>query len=93
MERPMNSDRLKALEKEQAAFDRALPSLLESHPDEYVVFRDEAARSFHASFSEAYAQAIREFGPDEGFLVAHIANAMPQHVSVAWDLGVMFGGR
>lgn len=85
----MATDRTLAVE--QAAFDALLPSLLESHAGQYVLFKDGQPVEFFDGHEAAFNAGLERFGLDAVFLVAPIEPPAPRSVSLAWDAGVMFG--
>ena len=76
---------------EQRAFDKALPSLLESHRGEFVIFSGKKPVGFHDTFDEAYSTALGRFGSDGVFLISEVKEFKPESLSLSWDLGVMCG--
>jgi hypothetical protein len=77
------------LQREQDAFDAALPDLLVEHRGQIVIFKDERPVGFYRSFEEAYAQAIRHFGLDTVFLISKVTVEKPSSSSITWDLAVL----
>jgi len=78
------------LEAEWTAFRQALPGLLATHRDQFVLWRDARPIRFCSSYKEAYEAGLDAFGPDDEYLVAHVAPSEPRAVSIAWQAGVMF---
>lgn len=81
----------RTIEDEQLAFDKALPSLLEAHTGEYVLFHDGRAVAFCPTRGEAYQQGLETFGLEETFLVSEVKPKRSETASLSWELGVMFG--
>lgn len=79
----------RTLADERAAFEAMLPELLQSHDGEFVVVHEGVAVSFHPTFADAYAAAIRTYGRDAVVLVTEVAEPNPVPVSLSWSLGVM----
>jgi len=82
-------DRDARLQTEQAAYDRLFPSLLATHPGEYVVIKDGTPVGFYPSFPAAYSYAVERFGLDDVFVVSKIVERTPEPVSLAWEAGVL----
>lgn len=80
------------LAEEQQAFEAQLDALLSEHLDEYVLFKDGAAVAFFDDEDAALADGLERFGLDDVFLVSRVARPEPERLSLAWELGVMFGG-
>ena len=78
------------IEREQQAFDFALPDLLEEHEGEWVVFRDAKPVLFEATLQKAYAAAVERYGSREVFLVQEVRPARSEPVSISWEAGVMY---
>jgi len=81
----------RTIEEEQRAFDEALPSLLDAHGGEHVLFHGGNAVAFFPTRDEAYRQGLDRFGLDETFLVAEVKPRRSETASLSWELGVMFG--
>jgi hypothetical protein len=73
--------------EETERFRAALPELIKHHPGRWVVFRDGAVVSDHATEDEAYRAAVVRFGVQGGFVVAPVAHVEPTPITA----GVMFG--
>lgn len=85
----MAQNTVNSLDREQEAFDAALPDLLQSHGGEFVVFKDRHPAGFFQSFAEAYSTAIERFGLDASFLVSEVKPPDRSSSSLSWDLGVL----
>ena len=86
------SANLKAVEREQAAFDARLDEMLREHPAEFVLFQGGKPVGFFPTYDEAYQAGLTAFGADSPFLVSEVKRRVPQTTSMAWEAGVMFGG-
>lgn len=82
----------RTLAEEQHAFEAQLDALLAEHRDQYVLFKDGAAVAFFDNEDSALADGLERFGLEEVFLVSCVARPEPERLSLAWELGVMFGG-
>jgi len=80
------------LAEEQQAFEAQLEALLAEHRDQYVLFKDGAAVAFFDDEDSALAEGLERFGLEDVFLVSCVARPEPERLSLAWELGVMFGG-
>ena len=78
---------------EQKAFDAQLPGLLAKHAGKFVLQRNGQVLGVFPDYGSAYAEGIRQFGPDESFFIAKVEEVRPQPVSYARLGGVMFGTR
>ena len=76
----MNSQ-LEAIAIEHEAFGEELDEMLKNHAGQWVVFHDRKPFEFYTSVAEAYAEAIRRFGPEGGFLLQQVA---PLSIELAW---------
>ena len=82
---PMGSyDQVKV---ESERFYEALPTLMQKYHHRWVVFRDGALVSDHATEEQAFNDALRRFGPAGGFVVAPVEDVRATPVTA----GVMFG--
>jgi hypothetical protein len=54
---------------ERELFDQQLPELLKEIPGRWVVFKNGAVCSVHDGLEEAYRAALKQFGPNAGFLI------------------------
>ncbi|HEY3319868.1 MAG TPA: hypothetical protein VGP72_05255 [Planctomycetota bacterium] len=86
----MTTEQTRTLEQEQADFEAALPELLKSHGEEFVVFKDSRAHAFYRDFDSAYAFALKTFGVDAVFLIARVERPEPLCTSLSWTAGAMF---
>ena len=82
---------IRALQREQDAFDKVLPKLLRKHKGEFVVFKDGLPIDFFPSYEDAYAMALDRYGHAAVFLISEIVKRVPQPVSLSWNAGVLFG--
>jgi microcompartment protein CcmL/EutN len=81
-----------AILDEKAAFERELPTLMQEHAGEFVVFFRGSCHGIFASFEAAYQAALEQFGSTAEFLVSRIEiPGAPEAVSMALYAGVMFG--
>ena len=77
------------LKVEQSAFDARLDTLLQEHPGEFVVFKDQQPVWFFTSYDEAYSWAIDHFGLSDIFLVSEVKKRSDESVSISWQAGVL----
>ena len=87
----MKSESIDRIRREQDAFDRLLPELLEEHRGEYAVFRDGKPVGFYSTRDVAYRAALDCCGLDAVFLVCEVTEVVTETVSVAWEFGLMSG--
>jgi hypothetical protein len=73
--------------EETKRFHQALPELLSAHRDHWVVFMDGKVKSQHASEQEAYADAVKTYGRDGGFVIAKVVEVSSTPITA----GVLFG--
>jgi len=73
--------------EETKRFHQALPGLLNSHRGSWVVFMNGKVQSEHASEQAAYAEAVKNFGRDGGFVVARVVEVTSTPITA----GVLFG--
>ena len=73
--------------EETKRFHQALPGLLKDHRDRWVVFKDGEVKSEHDSEDSAYADAVKRFGRDGGFVVARVTEVSLTPINA----GVLFG--
>ena len=73
--------------EETMKFHAALPGLLEKHRGKWVVFKAGTVSSEHTSDVDAYADAVKKFGADGGFVVAQVTEVRSTPVTA----GVLFG--
>lgn len=86
----VNSNEL-TIEQEQEAFDRQLDGLKAEHAGRAVLMKGGEVLGIFEDLQAAYAEGVARFGPHSVFLTARIESREPRPVSVAWELGVMFG--
>jgi hypothetical protein len=86
-EKQMGTDAAERVREENERFRKALPELLETYPNRWVVFRDGAVISDHDSQLAAYTAAVEAFGPHGGFVVAPVKEQVPTPMTAA----VLFG--
>jgi hypothetical protein len=79
------------IQQEYEAFKKALPSLLPSHRNEFVLQKDGVVVAFFDTYDTAYATGLSKFGLNGAFLVAKIEEVSPSVISYALSGGVMFG--
>jgi hypothetical protein len=72
---------------ETRRFRAALPSLVERHAGQWVVFKDGCVASVHASLDEAYRSGLRAFGP----LGGHVVDRVEYRTAIPATAGVVFG--
>src|SRR5450432_1731980 len=68
-------------------FRAGLPELLKEHRGKWVVFLGGEVKSFHPNERAAYDNAVKEFGPGTGYVIAPVIETRPTPVTAA----VMFG--
>jgi len=66
---------------EMERFRAKLPTLLGTIPGRWVVFRDGEVTADFANEGDAYAEAIRLFGLEGGFVIARVAEERPAELS------------
>jgi hypothetical protein len=79
-----------AIEREQEAFDRELPSMLAEHEGEFALFHGGQLIALFPIYEEAYRAGLDRYGVDATFLVSEVKTRAPQVTSYAWESGVMF---
>ena len=72
---------------ETRRFRAALPSLLDRHAGQWVVFKDGVVASVHASMDDAYRAGLRAFGPQGG----HVVDRVQRRAAIPATAGVVFG--
>lgn len=85
----MSSTSSDVLAKEKEAFASALPEMMAEHAGEFVVFHGENRLGFFPTFQAAYAEALKQFGIDEDFLVSEVKAPGFEVASLSWALGAM----
>lgn len=79
------------LRKERDAFDAALEGLLAAgHGGKYALVVDGTVQAMLATEAEAYEEGLRRLGLDTVFLVAQVAPAVAEPVSMSWELGLLY---
>ncbi len=86
-----DGERYEQLRVEQEAFDQQLDDMLQSHPGEFVLFKDGKPVSFYSDYQAAYKAGIENFGTNQIFLVSEVKKREPAPISLSWFAGVMFG--
>ncbi len=79
------------IEQEQKAFEQQFDVLYARAPNTFVLMKEGEPIAFHQNYQAAFADGIERFGPTETFLVGHLAKKAPANISLAWQMGVMFG--
>ena len=82
-------DRMKALQREQDAFDQRVAELLVEHQGEFLVFHKGAPVGFFETYNEAYQAGIDRLGLDEVYLIAKVEEKKPETASLSWQFGVL----
>ena len=67
-----------AVRMEYGRFSQALPDLLQRIPGRWIVFKDGAVVSHHATEEEAFAAGLDEFGEGGGQVIALVAEIISQ---------------
>ena len=73
--------------EETKRFRAAMPKLLDTYRDKWVVFKDGVVDSAHDDEKSAYLAASQKFGPGTGYVIAHVIETRPTPVTAA----VLFG--
>jgi len=82
---------LERLRKEREAFDAQLGQLLAAgHGGKHALVVESTVQGIFATEAEAYEEGLRRVGIDALFLVTQVAPAVPEPVSVAWELGLLY---
>ena len=82
---------MRTIDDEQAELERLMPSFVNEHTGQAVLFRDGTAE-FHATFDDAFRAGLQRFGLDTPFVVTLVAPDGSAQSSPALELGVMFRG-
>lgn len=86
-----DESRLEAVEREQRAFDAMLDAMLVEHAGDFTVFHGGEPIGYFENLMAAYKAALDRFGPREPFLLSEVKPRSDAPISLAWELGVMFG--
>lgn len=81
---------LERIRREQEAFDRLLPELLEEHRGRFAVVHDGEVAGFYPSYAEAYEAALERFGCEAVFLVAEVEQSLRYEVSMSLKFELEF---
>ena len=84
-------EQMARLKPEEAAFEKQLPELLAKAPGQYAIFLGGELRGIRPTVMEAYDFAVKNLGPDAGFLIAPIKKREVMPMPVGLELGIMFG--
>lgn len=79
------------LRKERDALDAVLEGLLAAgQGGKYALVVDGTVQAMFATEADAYEEGLRRFGLDAVFLVAQVAPAVVEPVSVSLELGLLY---
>ena len=81
----------RTLDDQYSAFLMQVEGLMKRHHGEFVLFGDGEPSGFFGSYGEAYSAGLKQFGPDQEFLIQEVANPEPASVSISWESGIAFG--
>ncbi|MCP4604577.1 MAG: hypothetical protein GY847_29325 [Proteobacteria bacterium] len=85
------SDIRDKVKDESQRFGKALPELLKTLKDRWVVFKDGTVQGDYTTQTEAYTDAVKRYGIDGGFVVHKVKEQEPILLTAGVVYGVQIG--